>query len=284
MSTAFGILTIVKALQEAEGFIGGKNWQAMNANQTELLRRMPSVRQAMSLVPTLKGWAKDNAEELNRILEEEGLSIRLNPWARDANHFGVVSVNKFGIRWLCDGETEDQGSPILVQNKPAFRLKKKAKVAFLNRPHSNDPIIEIPTKTGDIAYLTKWGRPTEGFELIRYIEELEQGASTDSHSNYSGAVIPMVKMATQPDMTWLLGLENGPWFVSQALQEVQYAMNHKGADVVEGTAVAFTRSAPMHYYLDTDFLMWITRPGVSAPLFAAHITQDDWSDPGELTS
>ncbi len=277
MTTALGMLTIGKALQEAEGFIGGANWAATNTNQAVLLRRLAAIKSCMELVPSLQGWASDSAQVLNEILAENGLGIRLNPW-RAGNNFGMVAINKFGIEWLVEGETSTKkGHPILIRDRPGFLLKRSAGVEFSS--DDRNPTIRIPTKCGDVAYFAKSQQKVVDFDLLRATEQLERSFAPNRYSPYEGVEIPKVKFSYQPDMGWLIGLCNGEWIMSQALQEIQFGMDQLGAQVVEATAAAMTRSIPQYFQLNDSFLMWIKRPHVPEPLFAAWITLDDWKDP-----
>lgn len=277
MSTAFGLLTVAKALEAAERFTGSGPWSGSSHAQRELLSRLPAIRRSFPLISTLEGWADENADVLNQILADHGLGIKLQPWPKNGNHFGMVAINKFGVQWLVEGDTAHYGKPILIEDRPAFRLKKDARVLFSS--DRQNPTVQVPTKSGDIVYFAKSPRQVQGFDLLKAVADLERNFAPDRYSSYAGVDIPKVKFSHQPDMRWVIGLKNGDWFLSQALQEIQFGMDQHGAEVVEATAAAATRSSPEYYKIDESFLMWIRRPEVSEPLFAAWITPDDWRDP-----
>ena len=293
MSTAFGTLTIVKALVEAEKFIrkGELTWNPGNVHQQELMSRFAAIRNALPLVPTLEGWARETAEELNQILAEHSFDIRLNPWPDDGNTFGVVAINDFTVLWRVVGQTvEDWGSRrlITINGKPAFRLKYDAGVEFLESDHLDEPVVKIPTETGDVVYITKYSRSPDGFRLLESIEQLRGNLTPARRAHYEGVNIPMVKLGLHINIDWLVDLWTqagvDTWRIAQALQEVKFAMNQFGARVKETTAVAVMRGMPNYYEVDGPFLIWIERAGVPVPLFMAHVTEDNWMDPGELSN
>lgn len=276
MSTAFGLLTVVKALESAEKFTGTGPWSGSNFTQSELLSRLPAIRRELHLIPTLEGWADEDADVLNQILADHGLEIKLQPWQKSGDAFGMVAINSFGVQWLVEGDVSHYGKPIMIKDRPAFRLKKDAGVLFSD---DQNPTVQVPTKSGDVVYFAKSSRQVQGFDLLRAVADLERNFAPYRYSNYAGVDIPKVKFSHQPDMGWLLGLSNGSWSLVQALQEIQFGMDQNGAEVVEATAASAVRSLPQYYQLDEAFLMWIRRPQVSEPLFSAWITPDDWRDP-----
>lgn len=291
MSNAFGILTVVKALVGAEEFIqhGKLAWNPINDEQKELLERFQAIRDSLPLIPTLQGWARETAQELNEILAKHGFGIRLRPWPRDGNTFGVVAINDFTIEWMAVGQTEEEwgNRKILINDKPAFRLKMNAGVEFLGCRILPEPVIKIPTKTGDLVYVVKYEDSSEGFGLLETIENIRSELISVGRS-YEGVNIPMVKLDLEVNIDWLLNLwtqaGRDKWWIAQALQEIKFAMNQFGARVKEATAIAVKKGLPSYYTVDGPFLIWIERQGVPVPLFMAHITEQDWKDPGDLAS
>ncbi len=273
---------------EAEGLLGGQcTWKATNPTQKELLSRLTVLRQAVTKVPTLQGWAKKTAEELNQILRENGLSIQLRPWLPGSG-FGVVAINKYGVQWLSPGLTSlFEGGPRLeVLGHPAFLLKSSTARVKIWETKSRKLIVKVPTKSGDTLCLSMEDRPLTGFGLHEYVESL-QAEQVKSFYGYEGAILPMVKHGLPVDLDWLRFMEvyssvDGNWFISQALQEIQFSMNQFGAAVTEAAAMSFARGMPQYLEVNKPFVLWIERPGVEIPLNVFHITPEDWKDPGNL--
>ncbi len=289
MSTSLGLITIAKALASAEEFIGqGKlSWQAVYGRQEKFLWHLPALFKVLPLLPTLQGWARRTAEELNRILTDHGFSIQLNPWPASGNTFGVVAINDFTVAWPLVGQThEDWGPQILVRGKPAFRLKRSSGVEFFRIPDSRDPLVRIPTSSGDTVCILKQGIPISDFELYTRVAELRTNIQSARTDYYEGVTVPMVNLSLTVSLDWLLGFYamagSDRWEVAQAIQEVRFAMNQYGARAKEATALAVRRGMPRYYVMDGPFLLWIERPGLDIPVFVAHVTEDSWADPGDL--
>lgn len=289
MSKAFGIYTIGKALKGAEEFIrqGELTWHATNNPQGKLVGSLPALRNALPQLPTLKAWARPTAEELNQILAQEKFNIRLQPWQADGNTFGVVAINDVKVSWLVTGQTHESGStkPFTIKNKPSFRLKLDAGIKFLQARGQQEPVVRIPTATGDLVHILCCPREVVGFELLEMVQDIRP-TLREARSYYEGVNIPMVKLQQQVKIDWLLGLYTqvglDTWQITQALQEIIFGMNQYGARVKEATAIAVTRGLPDYYTVDSSFLIWIERQGLPFPLFTAYITEDDWADPGDL--
>lgn len=291
MSTTMGILTIAKCFDDAAAYLGQRTlyWVAINPEQERWLWEYQLCRDSLSLVPTLKGWARPTAEELNQILHENKYDIRLNPWPPGLG-FGVIAINDFTVQYLVEGVTEESwGHKITINDHPAFRLGSDAGFEFWESPIHRDPVIRIPTKEGDMIYMTKYRTKPVGFELLDAVRQIRDELRP-SRMYAEGVVIPMVKLDQQPDISWLVGMncraELDNWVIAQALQQVKFGMNQFGARVREATAIAVMRGVhiPEYYYLNEKFLLWIERDGITVPLFMAHVTQEDWVDPGDLAN
>jgi len=77
-----------------------------------------------------------------------------------------------------------------------------------------------------------------------------------------------------------------PAIITQALQQTKLRMNEEGARAQSAVAIGVLRGClPTYdYVIDWPFLFWITRPGISKPLFVAYVTEDDWKNPGDIRS
>jgi hypothetical protein len=78
-------------------------------------------------------------------------------------------------------------------------------------------------------------------------------------------------------------LEN--FYIGQALQQTKFRMNEKGAKVESAVAMSLNRGMavePEPYVIDRPFVLWIERPGMAIPFFAAVLCEDVWREPKEL--
>lgn len=71
--------------------------------------------------------------------------------------------------------------------------------------------------------------------------------------------------------------------IRQALQETRFQMNEKGARAQSAVAIEICvkciQQPTPTFDITEPFYIWIERPGMSVPLFAAYVDQVDWKEP-----
>lgn len=313
MPNVIDIFAPVKALAEAQSFITEmvqkKNaaatmfeWLSVgqgnpgNEEQENLLHRYRAIEKELSRFDELQAWARWTAEEINQILADHKVSIRLDPWSNDQLTFGVAAIYDLINKWLVEGSIEKSpGKPFLINNKPAFRLDTEKNGIEFYDTHYYHPVIRVPGQTpGDFVCLTK-SAPLDKFDLLGRVELLRRGIKTGQRmSNWAGLISPNVQFDTEVDISWLVGLwgfwrrSNLPasqvWRVSQAKMQAKFALGPKGVHAKVAAAIAVTREMYMagsplpDYYLDSDFIVWIERDSIeSEPLFSAFVPKEEFA-------
>lgn len=283
MSFTVCVLPIIKALITACSFLNFDpgSWNPINHQQTFFLQEYYSKRNELSFFndKELRAWASTNYQELNTILKNEGFSIQLKPF----DGVGVVSILDVMVEWLTKGERTTLYSEFKDEEKkfPAVQMKEDFDV-YLAAVH-NHPIAAIKTKTGDIVYMTIANEKLEDFALQKYIGEIHN--SMYKQNGYEYVLFPMVDLNREENIKWLLGMQlPDKWQITQALQQTKFKMNELGARVKSAVAIVLEKSMRIskNVSIDQPFYLWIKRPNVSVPVFAAYITQDDWKDPLNL--
>ncbi|TFH06004.1 MAG: hypothetical protein E4H14_11635, partial [Candidatus Thorarchaeota archaeon] len=110
---------------------------------------------------------------------------------------------------------------------------------------------------------------------------------------YDGFIFPKIDLDEETVLEWILDLRfetpKGvePFYViSQALQQTKLKMNELGFRVKSAVALGILAGAAPKklepYVINRPFLMWITRPGLSKPLFIGYLNKDVWKDPKGL--
>jgi hypothetical protein len=175
-------------------------------------------------------------------------------------------------------------------------------------------ILEIVAKNGDYVYMAKrpmhypqicWRgtnpgpipklkgsperAPSDQFDILRNIEEFKAELSDENLVNYDEAVFPMVDIDQEVDVKWLENIKacsenEEKYAVVQALQQTKFQMNEKGAKVESAAAISmvYTECAPKPkkvFTITDSFYLWIMRPGMKTPIFAAYIDFDAWKAP-----
>ena len=244
-------------------------------------------------IPEMKTKASRAAAEINAFLKENGFTLEIEQLAPD--QFAVASLIKVLVEWLVEGKktTVEHGG----QQFPAVNLTDKAaQVEILAAPKYGGikEIVKLPTKSGDTVYLTalneSWMTDIDLADLARgYTRNIQSGMARP-FGRYEGVIFPMVDLDLTYDLDWLVGLTalpaNGddPAMIEKAIQQSRLKMNHKGA-LAESAAVVTMRCLslpPPPLVINEPFLCWFERPGLSQPLFVAHVTPEDWKDPGEI--
>ena len=242
----------------------------------------------ISQIKEIESIADTNNEKINDWLKERGFQIKLGPFGPGG--FGVASVLDLLGQWAIKGKSwslqdEDgkyhKGIKMNNYGKNFYRVK-------------DDPnfIIEIETKESDRVFLMMADKVPAGLELLDYIETIQKEMKT-APFEYDGFIFPKIDLDEETVLEWILDLRfetpkgTEPFYViSQALQQTKLKMNELGFRVKSAVALGILAGAAPKklepYVINRPFLMWITRPGLSKPLFIAYLNKDVWKDPENL--
>ena len=292
MSNTMVIYPIVTALVRAEEIIGPeRTWQADNSIQALFLSEFfaPCRKEGLSIAE-IESIASFTAEDINRFLRERGFRIQLESFRSGGNgrELGIASVLDLLVEWFRPGtETTVRGQDGNVY--PAAHLVG-AVSSFYRVAHHHYPVALLQTTSNDRVYMTRLDSAPADFELVHYAQQLS--GSLQPIYDYDGVVFPMVDLKQEVDISWLLDLETtsaagDPVTIIQALQETHLAMNQEGARAKSAVALdmflcAVELKPKPVLVIDGPFLVWFQRPGLTKPLFAGYITEEDWKNPGEI--
>ncbi len=294
VSTAFSAFTIAKCLGEANAFIGQSdrdlsNWEGINLAQVEFVESfLQQHLNEMQDIPEMKCVVDTDVSKVNAFLKEEGFSIQLqenHPLAQ----FAVASVLKVLLEWQRKATREYDSE--LSKKYDTIKLHKET-TQFFEHPQHHEPIVRVLAKSGDSLFMTKYSRPIRQFDLV----SLANSFMTHQSQNwdFKGCIAPMIKFDEEADISWLTGfhetMDPMMYYIAQALQQNKFRMNEKGAKFESATAMLVGCSGMListepprpPYLMDEPFLVWVMRPGLSQPLFAAQLYRDSWKDPGQL--
>lgn len=289
MSKASEIYTIIASLKKAEETMNLKNdWKPENEIQFRFLANfLPLCRN--DKVDEIEIEVADEAEKINTFLEIKGFSIKLQPFP--PNTFGFASVLDLIVEWLNIGEKVK----IDAKNGSIYdgvRIKKDGVSFFESTVYGYRHIIAcLRTISGDMVFITVPKESYEGLDLIEMADDISKNMEMLS-GKYEGVRFPMVDLNITNDITWLKGMSTVnvrdiPAEITQAVQQIKFKMNEKGARFQSGTAIAVTLKAAMmpkeDLIIREPFLLWVERRKLEKPLMAAFITEESWNNPGELT-
>jgi len=297
MTTTIVLHPIIKALCAASTFLGIQNpapheWRPFNELQHQLIQQHEHSWNELSHFSDkeLKGFASKDFKQLNEMLRKEGFSIQLDESLAKDDNFGAVSILDILLSWKYKGQETIVKSAHTDQHYPAVLMENDENYngfcVFSSHNHDN-PILRLKTKTGDVAWITIADKKLENMALLERIQEIGKGGLTKQHG-YTQARFPMVNLDREEEISWLENMEHptSGYFIAQALQQTKFKMNHEGAHVKSAVAIGFERLAmpapSKKIVIDQPFYLWIERPGVSDPYFAAYICEENWQNPENL--
>ncbi len=288
------VYPIVTAVVTAENaFLGrDRKWKAVNKMQRRFLKELELCRTEAMTIPEIESRASRTAEPLNEFLRSKNFQIQLDPFPVLPPPFkawGAASVLDLAMLWFETGTKTTIVTPTLVQFS-GFALSQQIVQFFTQKKHPH-PIVSVQTKTDDRVFMTMFSRDLRHFDLLAAAVDLS--LATDRCYDFAGLHVPMVDLDQMVDISWLkkMGTKDNEGFdneITQALQQTKLKMNAKGARVKSAVAIggmlstSVSASPKPPHIINKPFLMWVTRPGLTKPLFVGRITEENWKDPGSL--
>ncbi len=284
------VYPISSALLEAEVFLGKvKSITAKNEVQKKFLDEFHAYCKGdVSRIKEIESKADTNHKKINKWLKENGFQIELGPFGEGG--FGVASILDLLGHWAIKGKN----ATITTDKKEYFPGIKMTNYGLKFHQVKDNPnfIIEIETRGDDTVYLMMAEEVPAGLAMVDHVEQIQNNMATATFE-YEGVIFPKINLDEEGPLDWLIGLElltpSGeiPFYViAQALQQTKLKMNEVGFRVKSAVALGILAGAPLRkkepYVIDRPFLMWITRPGLSKPLFVAYLNKDVWEDPEDL--
>lgn len=304
MSYTAAILPILAALNVAQDALHIEKWVDTNPTQTVLMDQYYSkTHELKNLLPQeLSSCASSDFDEVNNFLKSKGFDIQLDTSKGKTGDLAVASILDIALKWKVPGEkswimfSRDisgrkpspkgngilPGGCIVLDEYPAVSMKSGYTI---RKTSDKQYILAVEAENGDIVYMTLADKPLQSFDLLAKIQSLSSKTYKDVTNNYSQILFPMVDIDQKVDISWLIGLSDssGNWSILDALQQTRFQMNEKGAAVQSAVAIHVTYrsiSTPKPVFeIDKPFYLWIERPGMSMPLFAAYISKVDWKEP-----
>jgi hypothetical protein len=295
-------LPIIAALLTANNFeqIQDVRWSTTNVEQKILAESYwPHVADLNLLKDQeMKSKASRDVKVVNQFLKDNDFSISLidlkTPFA-----FYVASILNVNIEWKELGEKTtlsvgEKDYPAVAFENGETKSFKVFKV--LNDSSSlaqDNEILEIEAKNGDLIYMmqdNKKSSPVTGFALLDAIKNIwQKNIIFSNETRYEKSIFPMVEIDQEVDIKWLKDMKafNGikaVYRIGEALQQTKFQMNEKGAKVKSAVAISFFECLSVEekiFTINDSFYLWILRPGMKTPIFAAYIDKDSWKAPLE---
>jgi len=278
MSFTTVLFPIVAALIAPEGKFFEKNalWSAVNTQQEWFLKNIYTEPTKKELFlfndKELRCWVSQSHKELNKIAKENGFTIQLLPFSK--SEFGSLSILDVAVQW----KTEGKETSINIEDKAYKAAKLEKEFQVFESSDYEHSIVQIKTKTNDVVNITIADEKLESFKLLEKVNNLKKFINQENLTKYASVIFPFVKLDQQVDISWLLGMKEKGYSISQALQQTKFNMDHKGARVESAVAIAFEKCIRFEKkcVIDKPFYVWIERPGCSMPIFSGYIDMENW--------
>lgn len=276
------VMPILGCLSAAQKYLAkmeqGSDIVPVTDKQDVFLKNFYKAIPSLSQVKELTSMADKNASVINAWLKSQGFDIQLTE-INDSNAFSVASILKLLVEWLAIGDDIQIKGKRTGSLYPGVKLKMGVKVFTDKRIHSY-PVVSIQTKSGDIVKMSEVdGISTDTFALYSLAMKLNK--VNELEPELKKVMFPMIELDVKPDISWICGLQAGNFHISEALQQTKFRMDLKGAQVDSAAAMTF-RGLSMKVdtcIIGKPFIVWVERPGLKLPFFAALLCEDVWKKP-----
>ncbi|MBB3752661.1 hypothetical protein FHT44_005173 [Mycolicibacterium sp. BK634] len=287
-SKVLDLATVAHALIELrDAFLSYGKWEGINEQQQEFLNWYDLNHAEIKQLDSLEALASTSHVELNRFLTDHGFDEMFDQF----DGIGVASILDILMEWASEGRVTEiiRTEPLAGKNfygqkipkdvsYPAFQVD--ADIYEVGYEH---PLVRLRTKTGHSLWLMKADEPPSGLALNISAQALLH-ADRSKEPSWTGVVVPMLEIDTDGDVEWLLGMNDGEYYLEQIFQKFKLRANEKGARVKVATGMVFARAAcgpiEVPYTFDDPFVGFFTQPGHDTLLLAAFWADtDSWRKP-----
>ena len=239
-----------------------------------LLREADQVKYSEN---EIKSFVADNAPELNKILRDNGFDIQLDEKA--PFDLGVVTIMDLVAKWIAKANSaivNYEGTEY-----PAALIKHGASI--VNNDYGERTLI-IRTTTGLCVFIQIADEEKSGLDLFCHI--FEQARKMTHSETPCDAIIPLVDLNEQPDISWLIGMscESPRFTINQALQQNRLKITLDGIHAESAVALGAARGIGLErprFVVDRPFNIWLAygNPELQYfPLFCAYVAPDTWKE------
>lgn len=264
-------------------------WNSSNSFQEEFLQMLARHGESVGDVAGLQSIAHYDIQKVNEWVEQHGFSIRLKdiPPQPGIIPFATASVLDIQVEWPIPAEV--QVIELAGRSYPAFLNKGLTYHEMVGHPY---PILSLFTKDPRIKVCIAIVDDAPQSELHAYAmaTHMLKHKQETLNTRYAGAIIPMVSLSQENDISWLKGLcgycDNGDIAeLKEALQQSRFRMNEHGARAESAAAVSGIRYRCIEefYVVNQSFLIWWEQEGIPIPTFTGYIMLEHWANPGDIS-
>lgn len=269
---------LIQALYQTSLFLGLNNWIPNTPAQYTFLTHFyaPLVKQIACFNPgELTAWAHQNSSELNAIVGSQGFSLQFAPTAY-AYSINIASFLNIKEQSICKGTKTAIEHEITHQKYAAIKLTRDFEV-YATALHSH-PLACIHMRNGDSVWITPSNNycAEPDFEYIRML----RSENKILDYSYTDIIFPDFIFSKEMSVESLQGLQLGQWRINQTLVKVLCLLDCQQSIPTNKIASYNTIDYQAHktMLINQPFLLWIERPALHEPLFAACISEQYWKN------
>ncbi len=273
-SMAYSVHPIGAVLTRALEMLKSERWFPEGEKQIQILEQIKQILAKDYDDLQMETMTSYSHDEINGFLARHGFDIRLDAFPN--GEFGVASVLKIIMTWI-----ESQRTSINAKNDQIYQgVKMIENIRLLNSPYCEGYIVEIQSKEGFNIYLVDVpSYPRDEQELFSWASKMAKSKSDNVSSELKSVSFPEVEMDCRPDISWLLGMSAGEYFISQALMQTKFKLDITGAKAEAAAAIALRKGisfGELNLVFNKPFMVWIEKPGISMPVFVSWCDYDSW--------
>lgn len=282
---ALDVVTIFSGLKLFEDEIlgNGPTWNGHHSIQDRLVGLYSKHKNVVDLIYGVESCTADDAKVLNEFLTQRGFDPQ---FTGPLDGVGIASVFDKLLEWLHKGVILPDG--ITAQNGnsyPGFELGSRSMSvsSILRYPH---PVLQILDVNQDSLWIAMADEFLDPMSMVELAFDLSSKKRIRLRlPQYNKAQIPMVSFDVKPNLNFLVGLdtkdlEGQYWFVSQAVQQFKFGMNHLRAYMRIATGMTLERMGPSNdlaFVVDRPFYGWFTQKDVpDVPIGVFYADYDSW--------
>lgn len=273
--------TTVACLKAADTILGeDRVWSAVNDAQRGFLDRYVRLVPEIGKVPEILSNATYDPADHVKFLSDNGWEAQIPDCGPE--EFLLAAVMSLAGLWQHEGERD-----WIEKHGGVNAAQLYAGVEVLARRGTGERCARVTTRSGDVVWLEMTPKAPEGLALSIEAQSRFSG-DFDPVTDLVGVKFPLIDFAAKVDNDWLVGLNTVTARrnfarILEAKAQFELKANHVGfraraADEMRGVEEC-AWSPPPTFTIDEPFIMAVTRPGLSLPLFTAHLSQDAWKDP-----
>lgn len=283
-SKASSPYTTVAALAAADRILGPERvWNAVSDAQTAWLDRFVRLKTELGAIHEIKTNATFDPADHAAFLQKNGWEPQIKEARPD--EFLLAGVMDVIGKWL------KEGARAWISPKGGFDAATVTRGAdVLVRKGTGERVVRVETREGDIVWIEMVPSAPDGVDLALEANARFSGAF-DADRDLCGVTFPLIDFAGKADFEWLKDL----WTVTERGTDAKILEAKQGTELKVSKAGFRARAAdemrgveesaeeePTPFVIDRPFLLSVSRPGLSLPLFTAHLAEDAWKDPGTI--